>query len=710
MQASAGNLHGESIAPKYMFCWEIEDSIKHLRTYDISGNEPVLITKESNAALFEEVNFYASYVPQLNVTNELTPCNTYISGEPDGNGYTDLNVYPVVQCFDKNGALIWAQPIVITQNRYPNSMINHWDGKFKIDEENGTILSTMVGAGYKNSDNTYSGVLMGKIDCDNEDNASDVGLYGFHHGAQSFGLNIDGTAFFGKSGRGRILFDGNSGTISSASYQENRDTENGSYKKTSAAGMMIDLDDGFIDMLGTTKIQNEDGSYTYTPEKLTGANDNEVAQAHIHIDVKSPYFTIRSSTQMDKDKHIIHIANDKYYLQSDNYVSANYLLKENITIDDEGYLCKAEKVATDKNNKPVYKYIYVSKSGSNLTDGNGGVISKTPAYVDSDNKDVAEVVNGDLTKRVLGQGKGTFINLADGVLDAYNLYITSKNVFIDSRENADPYFVVRSDVGHNLLYVGSDNYYLKTDNYRAKSTDSEGNITYGLGTKINLNDGIIESYKFKLIADAENDHMHLNSAPSNSQYYFDIGNSTNYLKFKGDGTLSIASQNFDLTTSTIYISDTGKEFEINKTKRSDIVLKMGTSFGVSSGGALYASNATINGSIYATYIEAGNGEIGGWTIGTNSLSAGTMTLSDTGSVTNSTGKFGVDASGILTATEANISGEITALSGTIGGWEIGGTGKDGGTTLTGGDITLDSSGSINVKDVCTIDSSGVEIL
>jgi hypothetical protein len=30
--------------------------------------------------------------------------------------------------------------------------------------------------------------------------------------------------------------------------------------------MMIDLDDGFIDMLGTTKIKNEDGSYVYVPE------------------------------------------------------------------------------------------------------------------------------------------------------------------------------------------------------------------------------------------------------------------------------------------------------------------------------------------------------------------------------------------------------------------------------------------------------------
>ena len=63
-------------------------------------------------------------------------------------------------------------------------MLNHWDGKFKIDEENGTILSTMVGAGVKNTDNTFSGVLMGNVaDVDNTDNKSGLGVYGFHHGA-----------------------------------------------------------------------------------------------------------------------------------------------------------------------------------------------------------------------------------------------------------------------------------------------------------------------------------------------------------------------------------------------------------------------------------------------------------------------------------------------------------------------------------------------
>jgi hypothetical protein len=119
--------------------------------------------------LRERVNFYLACAPKLNEQNKLVPCNFYV-GEQDG---SPLDVYPVVYCSEKlengeTGSLLWAQPILISQNRYASSVLNHWDGKFKIDEKNGTILSTMVGAGYKNEDNTFSGVLMGDVEINEE--------------------------------------------------------------------------------------------------------------------------------------------------------------------------------------------------------------------------------------------------------------------------------------------------------------------------------------------------------------------------------------------------------------------------------------------------------------------------------------------------------------------------------------------------------------
>jgi hypothetical protein len=128
------------------------------------------------------------------------------------------------------------------QNRYESPMLNAWAGSFQIDEENGTILSTMVGAGRKNKNNQFEGVLMGDVGGAAgiaTGNHTGLGIYGFHEGQQSFGFNIDGTAFIGKSRAGRIVFDGNTGTIKSASY-DNSD----------AAGTNIDVDEGVIHLRG----------------------------------------------------------------------------------------------------------------------------------------------------------------------------------------------------------------------------------------------------------------------------------------------------------------------------------------------------------------------------------------------------------------------------------------------------------------------------
>lgn len=117
----------------------------------------------------------------------------------------------------EGGQRVWAQPILIVQNRYPSKMINDWDGSLKVDEGNNAILAAKIAAGKKNSDNTFSGVIMGDWgEKTNEDSINKkTGLYGFYQGKQSFGFKEDGTAFIGRSGKGRIIFDGTQSTITS---------------------------------------------------------------------------------------------------------------------------------------------------------------------------------------------------------------------------------------------------------------------------------------------------------------------------------------------------------------------------------------------------------------------------------------------------------------------------------------------------------------
>ena len=183
------------------------------------------------------------YMPTLtdkkndgNIT--LNPINTFVD---------NAGCYPVVVC-SKGSDILWIQPIAILQNRFGSATLNKWDGKFKINEDEGTILSSMVGAGKKNRDNSFSGVLMGDVNdkAGFSPNTVNTGLYGFHEGSASFGFDVNGTAFLGKSGKGRIVFNGNSGLIHSAKW-DGVASADGSILTLGTKGMCIDLENGHID-------------------------------------------------------------------------------------------------------------------------------------------------------------------------------------------------------------------------------------------------------------------------------------------------------------------------------------------------------------------------------------------------------------------------------------------------------------------------------
>lgn len=147
------------------------------------------------------------------------------------------NIYLVLCATDYSQNILWRQPLIFLQNQYSSALLNNWDGKLIVDNANNYILSAMMGAGSKNDENQFTGVLMGDIgkaqgtegDSPRNDETQ-FGLFGYHEGTQSFGFNTDGTAFIGKSGQGRIEFDGNGGII----------------KSSEEKGMIIDVDGGKI--------------------------------------------------------------------------------------------------------------------------------------------------------------------------------------------------------------------------------------------------------------------------------------------------------------------------------------------------------------------------------------------------------------------------------------------------------------------------------
>ena len=328
-----------------------------------------------------------NYYPSLNTEGKLTPKEMYLfDGQP-------LAVEAIVE-----GKVVWTQPILIIKNKYASAMLNAWDGELCIDQENGTIMSTMVGAGKKEGDNTFSGVLMGNVALGAEmsfGDGSDIGLknhdglgiYGFHHGGQSFGLNVNGSAFFGKAGKGRIIFNGDYGAIASSGWfssggaigKINGSTQDHGITHAGTDGMCIDLEHGHIDAynfkLTSSKILMDssggdkkdaylkvvDGKNTlisigeedYYLQSITGNTKIDLTKSKIYLESElnsynsillqtatEPYFLVTGSytpsAGVTEQKTLISLGTNNYYLQSSNFNGENGMNIERLVLSNLG--------------------------------------------------------------------------------------------------------------------------------------------------------------------------------------------------------------------------------------------------------------------------------------------------------------------------------------------------------------------------------------
>ena len=89
-------------------------------------------------------------------------------------------------------------PIYMSLNRFGLQSLNAWDGNhLEINEDENYILAPQIGAGAKDENNAFTGVVMGTAQTYDQDKA-DIGLLGYSHGKQSIFLNADdGSAVFG---------------------------------------------------------------------------------------------------------------------------------------------------------------------------------------------------------------------------------------------------------------------------------------------------------------------------------------------------------------------------------------------------------------------------------------------------------------------------------------------------------------------------------
>lgn len=149
------------------------------------------------------------------------------------------------------------------------------------------------------------------------------------------------------------------------------------------------------------------------------------------------------------------------------------------------------------------------------------------------------------------------------------------------------------------------------------------------------------------------------------------------------------------------------ESDLDKLSRDFITLPfkrvtnafMSPNFAASSKGWIIKENGdvefndgTFRGALSASTIDIGGSDATSFHVDID----GNMWL---GAAIFASAPFRVTNAGALTASNATITGSITATTGTIGGWTI------GSTTLTGGSVTLDSTGIITGGTIRTASST-----
>lgn len=133
---------------------------------------------------------------------------------------------------DKNPIANIYIPVHLYLNRFNNAAINDWDGNsVNVNSDGGFILSPQVGAGVKDNNNAFTGIVMGKVQEANQNNI-EIGLFGYNKGQRNIFLDAEtGKAVFGVNNGGQIILDPSDGKA---------EIKSGNYKD-GVGGMLIDL-------------------------------------------------------------------------------------------------------------------------------------------------------------------------------------------------------------------------------------------------------------------------------------------------------------------------------------------------------------------------------------------------------------------------------------------------------------------------------------
>ena len=640
------------------------------------------------------------------------------------------------------------KPIVMLLNRYEMSDINGWDGnKLDIDDNGTYILAPKMGAGIKEEDNSFTGVVMGTKNITagalNEDGAKfQVGLFGFSKGRQSFLLDSrKGAAIFGiaggvegqeESNGGQIIIDPSSangegrGCIYSGNYWKKYD-EYGYpiYSEgPSGRGMIIDFatpeikfgSGAFtVDKNGTAHIggngNGDIGGWNITDSTLYSQNYKR--NAGICLDAKNDSIIFGNSggkiysgdnETIDTDHQGFHLSKDGLSLTSSYKTVNGHNKTSKFKIKTDG----TPVIYSNSHSmlSSTYDGFYIGNDGFSLG-SKCKITSEGAMYLGTNATEAGtdrEVRHSYWSINTISEAN---VDTHNSTSDSYIAYKTFKWIEANS-DNSTKRSVY---LGTNGLTIGER----FSVNENGKLMSKSGEIGGWLITSKQL-----ASSQGGITLKANGSIL---GSPSNEDK--DTGEPTSYnwsISKGGVATFNKLIANKNGSIAGWKISSTGlKANNIRIGSEGDIICthKDG-GWSIKSDGSATFSNLTAN----------GKGNIAGWSISSDGLSGNgiTMKSGEIYGITDKKTNWSITSEGAtfnnLTVTGGSIKlggfildengfykeksttkpgkGSISAdiNGGTIGGWTI------GAKTIKGGDITLDSKGTITINYL-TINKDGI---
>ena len=183
---------------------------------------------------WEETKLLQYRNPSYDGVTGILSCKVTVNQNVDIRNYTKDSFYVECQVRDKtnNNELIGIMMLPIDVYIIPNdnTVVNGWDGHSLTmspeDAERSYLMASMLGAGHKDENNRFTGVVIGDVlnyASDNEADNLNTGIFGYGNGQRTF---------FVDANTGKTIIGGNSGAITITPGQKKED--NTEYNNVSA--------------------------------------------------------------------------------------------------------------------------------------------------------------------------------------------------------------------------------------------------------------------------------------------------------------------------------------------------------------------------------------------------------------------------------------------------------------------------------------------